>query len=147
MGAVLTMRRITLVTLILCSLLATSAMAARHDTVGVRTTAYGRILVDGGGYALYAFTKDGRGASRCYAACATAWPPFIVARRPRATHGARSRLIGTTRRSDGRLQTTYRGRPLYYYVGDRRPGQVLCQNVVEFGGRWLVLRAGGRLVR
>jgi predicted lipoprotein with Yx(FWY)xxD motif len=141
------MRRIALLTIVLCAVLASSTMAARPDAIGVRSTAYGRVLVDGGGYALYAFTKDGRGASRCYGACAQAWPPFIVPRRPRATHGTRSSLIGTRRRADGRLQATYRGRPLYYYVGDRRPGQVLCQNVVEFGGRWLVVRANGRLVR
>jgi predicted lipoprotein with Yx(FWY)xxD motif len=141
------MRRVLLLALALCALLASSAMAARNDAIGVGSTAYGRILVDGGGYALYAFTKDGRGASRCYGACAQAWPPLIVPRRPRATRAARPSLIGVTRRSDGRLQATYRGRPLYYYVADRRPGQVLCQNVVEFGGRWLVLRANGRLVR
>lgn len=41
---------------------------------------------------------------------------------------------------------TYAGRPLYYYV-DRRPGQILCQDVFEFGGRWLVVRGDGRLVR
>jgi predicted lipoprotein with Yx(FWY)xxD motif len=141
------MRRVLLLAVALCALLASSAMAARNDAIGVRFTAYGRILVDGGGYALYAFTKDGRGASRCYGACAQAWPPLIVPRRPRATRDARSSLIGVTRRIDGRLQATYGGRPLYYYVADRRPGQVLCQNVVEFGGRWLVLRANGRLVR
>jgi len=141
------MRRLTVLTIVLSALLATSAMAARPDSIGVRSTAYGRVLVDGGGYALYAFTRDGRGASRCYGACAQAWPPLIVPRRPHATHGARSSLIATRRRTDGRLQATYRGRPLYSYVGDRRPGQVLCQNVVEFGGRWLVVRASGRLVR
>jgi predicted lipoprotein with Yx(FWY)xxD motif len=147
MGVVLMRRRLILLTISLCATLVPSAMAARHDAIGVRSTAYGRIVVDGGGYALYAFTRDGRGASRCYGACAQAWPPFIVPRRPRATHGARTALIGSTRRTDGRLQATYRGRPLYYYVADRRPGQVLCQNVVEFGGRWLVIRASGRLVR
>jgi len=57
------------------------------------------------------------------------------------------RLVGTTRRADGSLQVTYAGRPLYYYVGDRRPGQILCQNVPEFGGLWLVLRGDGSLVR
>jgi predicted lipoprotein with Yx(FWY)xxD motif len=141
------LRRLIVLTIALCATAVASATAARHDAIGVRSTAYGRIVVDGGGYALYAFTKDGRGASRCHGACAQAWPPFIVSRRPHATRGARAALIGTTRRGDGRLQATYRGRPLYYYVGDRRPGQVLCQNVVEFGGRWLVIRAGGRLVR
>jgi predicted lipoprotein with Yx(FWY)xxD motif len=141
------LRRLVVLTIALCAIVVPSAMAARNGAIAVRSTSYGRIVVDGGGYALYAFTKDGRGASRCYGACAQAWPPFIVPRRPRAAHGTRAALIGTTRRSDGRLQATYRGRPLYYYVGDRRPGQVLCQNVVEFGGRWLVIRSGGRLVR
>jgi predicted lipoprotein with Yx(FWY)xxD motif len=42
---------------------------------------------------------------------------------------------------------TYAGKPLYYYVGDRKPGQVLCQNVPEFGGTWRVVRADGTLVR
>jgi predicted lipoprotein with Yx(FWY)xxD motif len=56
-------------------------------------------------------------------------------------------LLGTSRRRDGRLQVTYNGRPLYFYVGDKKPGQVLCQNVDEFGGTWLVVRPSGRLVR
>ena len=56
-------------------------------------------------------------------------------------------LLGTTRRRGGRLQVTYNGWPLYYYVGDRRPGQILCQNVREFGGLWLVVRPSGQLVR
>jgi Secreted repeat of unknown function len=47
---------------------------------------------------------------------------------------------------DGR-QVTHAGRPLFYYVGDRRPGELRCQNVREFGGLWLVMRASGRLVR
>ncbi len=33
------------------------------------------------------------------------------------------------------------------YVDDRKPGQILCQNVDEFGGLWLVVRPSGRLVR
>jgi hypothetical protein len=35
---------------------------------------------------------------------------------------------------------------LYYYIGDRQPGQILCQNVVEFGGSWRVVRSNGGLV-
>jgi predicted lipoprotein with Yx(FWY)xxD motif len=56
-------------------------------------------------------------------------------------------LIGTVRRRDGRRQVTYNGWPLYYYVGERSPGVILCQNVDEFGGIWLVVRASGKLVR
>ena len=65
----------------------------------------------------------------------------------RAGHGAKALLLGTTRRSAGKLQATYGGRPLYYYDGDKAPGIVLCQNVPEFGGTWLVLRGSGKLVR
>jgi predicted lipoprotein with Yx(FWY)xxD motif len=65
----------------------------------------------------------------------------------RAGAGVRQALIGTTRRRNGRRQVTYNGWPLYYYVSDRRPGQVTCQNVDQFGGLWLVVRPDGRLVR
>ena len=121
--------------------------AASSPSITVRSSDYGRILFDGRGKALYAFTRDGRGRSRCSGACATAWPPFVVSRKPRAAAGVKGSLIGTIRRGDGKLQVTYGKRPLYFYVGDRKPGQVLCQNVKEFGGLWLVVRAGGQLVR
>jgi predicted lipoprotein with Yx(FWY)xxD motif len=50
------------------------------------------------------------------------------------------------RRRDGRLQVTYAGHPLYYYVGDRRPGEVLCQAVAEYGGTWYVVAPDGRAI-
>ena len=56
-------------------------------------------------------------------------------------------LVGTVRRTDGRIQVTYAGHPLYYYVGDRRPGQVLCQGVTEFGGGWYVVARSGQIIR
>jgi predicted lipoprotein with Yx(FWY)xxD motif len=59
----------------------------------------------------------------------------------------KSSLLGTTKRADGKTQVTYAERPVYYYIGDRKPGQVLCQNVNEFGGSWLVVRTNGQLVR
>jgi predicted lipoprotein with Yx(FWY)xxD motif len=118
-----------------------AAAAAAAPTVTVRTSTYGKILFDGRGYVLYAFTADARGKSKCSGACAKAWPPYTVKTQP---HG---RLLGTAKRADGLLQLTYAGRPLYYYVGDRKPGQILCQNVSEFGGLWLVVRPTGKLVR
>jgi predicted lipoprotein with Yx(FWY)xxD motif len=110
-------------------------------------SAYGRVLFDGRGFALYAFTRDPRGKSVCTGACAKAWPPYVVKTRPRAASGVKARLLGTTRRANGSLQVTYAGRALYYYVGDRSKGQILCQNVTEFGGIWRVIRPTGTLVR
>jgi predicted lipoprotein with Yx(FWY)xxD motif len=121
--------------------------ASARATLTARDSAFGRILFDGRGFALYAFTADPRGRSVCIGDCARAWPPYIVSGRLRAGTGVRGSLLGTIRRADGTRQLTYNGRALYYYVGDRRPGQVLCQDVFEFGGLWLVVRPSGRLVR
>src|SRR5687767_4469424 len=104
-----------------------------HATVKVAESRFGRMLVDGRGFSLYLFTRDRRGSSRCYGDCAKAWPPLLTSGAPRAGSGARKRLLGTTTRRSGKRQVTYRGHPLYYYVGETRPGQVLCQDVVEFG--------------
>jgi predicted lipoprotein with Yx(FWY)xxD motif len=121
--------------------------AARPATVFVHGSPYGSVLFDGRGFALYAFTRDGRGASTCKGACAKAWPPYVVRSRGTAGAGAKDALLGTRRRADGSLQVTYGGRPLYYYKGDRKRYQILCQNVSEFGGLWLVVREDGKLVR
>ena len=124
------------------------ASAGSRATLTVRSSSYGSILFDGKGRALYAFTRDRRGgASRCYGACATAWPVYFSSGRLVAGKGVKRSLIGTVRRRDGRRQITYNGRPLYYYVGDKSAGEVTCQNVDEFGGTWLVMRPSGALVR
>ena len=129
------------------ALLPTAAMAARPDRVETHQSRYGTIAVDGRGFTLYAFTRDGTGKSTCYGACAAAWPPFLVSSRPLAGTGIQDSRLGTRRRTDGRLQATLLGRPLYYYVGDRNAYDIFCQNVREFGGDWLILRPSGKLVR
>jgi predicted lipoprotein with Yx(FWY)xxD motif len=143
------MRVRLLALLLMCGALAAVAPAAAQtprSTVTVKASSFGRILFDGRGYVLYGFTRDPRGKSACSGACARAWPPLIVRARPRAGAGVAAGRLGTTKRADGSLQGTYAGRPLYYYVGDRKPGQILCQNVTEFGGVWRVVRPSGRLV-
>ena len=124
-----------------------SSSAADRATITVHSSKFGRILFDGRGFALYAFTKDRAGRSACTGACARAWPPYVVKTRPKAGTGTTASLLGTIRRGNGSRQVTYGGKPLYYYVGDREPLQVLCQNVVEFGGLWLVVRPTGATVR
>ena len=120
---------------------------ATAPTLTAKASRFGRVLFDGRGYVLYAFTRDARGRSACYGACAKAWPVYYAKAGLGAGAGVNRALLGTTRRRDGRRQVTYAGRPLYYYVGDTKPGQILCQNVAEFGGTWLVVRPTGKLVR
>ncbi len=116
-------------------------------TLTVKSSKYGRVLFDGRGYVLYAFTRDATGRSACYGTCAKAWPVYYAKGTLRVGTGLRRSLLGTTKRRDGRRQITYAGRPLYYYAGDTKAGQIRCQNVAEFGGTWLVVRPSGRLVR
>ena len=127
---------------------ATSTMASVQaaPTLTVRSSSFGKVLFDGRGFVLYAFTKDRR-TSACSGACAKAWPPYVVRGALRAGVGVKASLLGTVRRANGARQVTYAGRPLYYYVGDKKPGQILCQNVSEFGGLWLIVRPTGKLVR
>jgi predicted lipoprotein with Yx(FWY)xxD motif len=124
----------------------TATAGARGPKLKVISSDYGAILADGHGKALYLFTADKDKASTCSGDCATAWPPYIVKKAPTAVSGAKPGLVGATRRSDGKLQATYAGHPVYYYEGDRSPGEVNCQAAVEFGGYWYVVRSNGRAV-
>jgi predicted lipoprotein with Yx(FWY)xxD motif len=124
-----------------------ASSSAPRATLTAGPSAFGRILFDGRGFVLYAFTRDPRGKSACVGGCARAWPPYLVKTRLQAASGVQARLLGTVKRASGGLQATYAGRPLYYYVGDRKAGQILCQNVTEFGGVWRVIRPTGTLVR
>jgi predicted lipoprotein with Yx(FWY)xxD motif len=126
---------------------ADAAMAAkrrrRGKVVKVVDSQFGRVIADGKGEAYYLFDKEQSKKSECYGACARAWPPVLTKGRPRAGRGAKSGKLGTTRRRGGKLQVTYAGRPLYYYVDDA-PGTILCHDVPEFGGTWLVVKPNGR---
>jgi predicted lipoprotein with Yx(FWY)xxD motif len=124
-----------------------TAATARGPKLRITDSDYGRIVTSGRARALYLFTADTGRASTCTGDCATAWPPYLVKRKPVAAPGVKAGLIGTTRRSDGRLQATYAGHPVYFYEGDNEPGEVLCQAVNEFGGYWYVLRSNGRPIR
>jgi predicted lipoprotein with Yx(FWY)xxD motif len=124
-----------------------SAQTQATATLTVRSTRYGRVLFDGRGRVLYAFTRDRRGGpSRCYGACAAAWPVYFAKGTLRAGSGVKQSLIGKTRRRNGRMQVTYNGWPLYYYAHEG-PGEVKCQNVDQFDGLWLVVKPTGTLVR
>src|SRR6266545_2657318 len=92
-----------------------TAASAKGPKLRIVSSDYGQIPASGRGRALYLFTADTGKASNCSGDCATAWPPYIVKSKPVAGSGVKSGLIGTTRRSDGRLQATYAGHPVYFY--------------------------------
>ena len=125
---------------------ATTAKAT-GSTVKLRDSRYGRILVTGKGLTLYLFTKESTPKPRCYGDCAKAWPPFYTKGKPKVGAGLDPRKVGASKRSDGRRQVTYNGHPLYRYFTEKKPGDIFCQNVAEFGGTWLVVARTGDAVR
>ncbi len=98
------------------------------------------VLTNSKGLTLYWFAPDTPTKSACYGACAAYWPP--VPGPQRAGPGVTGRL-GTIRRSDGTLQATYDGHPLYTYIGDNGPGQATGNNINLNGGLWHEVLASG----
>ena len=103
----------------------------------------GPVIFNGRDQAAYFFTRDKGGKSRCYGECAVAWPPFYARGKPRAGRGVKQALLGTVARRDGRRQVTYAGKPLYFYAHDPK-GEVLCNDIPEFGGTWFAVTAAGK---
>jgi predicted lipoprotein with Yx(FWY)xxD motif len=104
----------------------------------------GRVLVDSGGLTLYDFHKDKGTQSSCYGACAATWPPLTTEGSPKASEGAMTSKLGTTKRSDGSMQVTYAGHPLYTYAADQKPGEANGNDIDSFGGEWYVLQPNGQ---
>lgn len=113
------------------------------------------ILVDGRGRTLYVFASDTRGKPECvgdlpFGGCGKTWPGFTATGRPTAGPGVRASLIGRLKRSDGRVQVSYKRHPLYFFAGypptpgDRKPGDV---NGQTFGSQWYVLSPSGAVVK
>lgn len=106
-------------------------------------TSLGSVLTDGKGITVYLFEKDTGTTSTCYGPCAKAWPPVLTSTKPVAAGGARSSLLGTTKRTGGKLQVTYAGHPLYYFTAGTKPGQVNGQGISGFGAHWDAVRPTG----
>ena len=130
--------------LVAAALAQAASAATGGTTVMVRRSALGPIVVDGKGITLYDFPKDNGIVSSCYGACAALWPPLVTKGKPVAGPGVKASLLGTTKRKDGKLEVTYDGHPLYYFVSDRKPGQITGQALNQFGAPWWVLTPAGK---
>ena len=105
------------------------------------TPALGAFLTDQSGKTLYYFIQDSSGKSACTGACLAKWPAFYS-----ATIVAPSVLMssdfGTVTRADGTMQSSFMGRPLYYYSGDMAPGATSGEG---FNNAWHVANTTGFL--
>jgi predicted lipoprotein with Yx(FWY)xxD motif len=92
---------------------------------------------------VYLFEADKGSASACTGQCAKAWPPVTTEGKPTASGGAVAAYLGTTMRSDGGEQVTYKGHPLYFYADDKDSGDSYGQGSKQFGAGWYVLKPDG----
>lgn len=119
----------------------TTEAAAAAGSVVLASTDLGDILQDSEGRTLYLFNPDAQGDSTCYDDCADAWPAFVE--EGSAGEGVDASLLGTTTRTDGAVQVTYNGWPLYYFSGDTASGDTNGQALNDV---WWVVDATGTAV-
>ena len=112
-------------------------------TVKTASGSFGTYLTDGSGRTLYVFAPDTTSTSTCNGACAAIWPPVIASGTASASGDAKASLLGSSKRTDGSMQVTYAGHPLYTYVSDTAKGDVKGQGLNVDGGLWWVVAANG----
>jgi len=114
----------------------TAGGMATTVTLMIKKTAIGNVLADAKGDTLYWYSKDMKGgASTCTGSCLSAWP--IVAGEPEAAMGVTfAGKLGSVTDSNGTVQATYNGYPLYRYAEDMMPGETSGNGA---GGVWHVI--------
>jgi predicted lipoprotein with Yx(FWY)xxD motif len=108
--------------------------AASGGSLTAATVGGTRVLTDSRGRTLYQFAPDTAATSKCYGSCVAYWP---VVQGPVTAGPGVSGKIAAIKRTDGTLQATYNGHPLYTYIGDSAPGQANGNNLNINGGLWL----------
>ncbi len=125
---------------------AAPAPAAANSAVSLRSTPLGKVLVDAKGRTLYLFERDKTDMSSCTGACQSIWPSLTSQSKPKAMGGVSTAKLGAIAAPGGKQQVTYNGHPLYYYVGDRKPGDTTGQGLNQFGAEWYVLAGNGNKI-
>ena len=104
-------------------------------------TTLGKILVDLQGKTVYTWFKDVDENSQCYDACSAVWPPFLADAQSIGGDGVVNGKLATSARKDGKLQVTYNGHPLYYFVRDNATTPTSGQGSTGFGALWVVVQS------
>lgn len=120
----------TALSLILVGVLAACSMA-QTSPAGPAKVSDG-VLTGGNGMTLYTFDKDMSGKSACNGPCATNWPPLFA-----MDGDSASGDYSIITRDDGRKQWALKGKPLYFWVKDKMPGDKTGDG---FNGVWHVAK-------
>jgi len=131
------MKKFTMV-LIIIGLMAfgiSTAMGSHHAIKIQEKEGIGKYLTDTEGKALYWFKKDSPGKSACTGPCLEKWPIYYreAVASPKEI---KAEDFGAITREDGKIQTTFRGYPLYYWINDKQSGDTFGQGVNDV---WFVI--------
>jgi len=114
---------------------ASSGTALKSATISGAT-----VLTNAGGLTVYWFAPDTAAKSNCNGGCAQIWPPV---KGPVTAAAGVTGKVGTITRSDGTVQATYDGHPLYTYTADTSPGQANGNGLNSSGGTWHEVAVSG----
>ena len=113
------------------ALVALTAGASAQTKIG--DSAKGKVLTDAKGMTLYTFDKDAGGKSACNDPCATNWPPLMAAADAKANAS-----YSVITRDDGGKQWAYKGKPLYTWKNDKKPGDITGDGFLN--GTWHIAK-------
>jgi predicted lipoprotein with Yx(FWY)xxD motif len=109
-------------------------------TLGMRTINGTAVVTNAKGLTLYWFVPDTTTTSKCTGSCATYWPPLTG---PVSAGVGVTGSLGSIIRSNGAMQATYDGHPLYTYAADSAPGQAKGNGLNASGGVWYEMTVSG----
>lgn len=95
---------------------------------------------------LYVFGADVAGTSNCYGQCAINWPPLLVSNGMKPMGQGITAALSTTQRTDGSMQVTVNGMPVYFFMRDMAAGDVNGQGKFAFSGTWYVVSPAGQII-
>jgi predicted lipoprotein with Yx(FWY)xxD motif len=123
------MKTILVSTIALATITFAAVAFAQMPPVKIGESAKGKVLTNEAGMTLYTFAKDKDGKSACNGPCAMNWPPLTAAADAKAEHG-----YTIITRTDGSKQWAYKGKPLYTWKNDKKPGDITGNGFLN--GAW-----------
>ena len=114
------------------------------DSIRATMGSDGEILTDQRGMSLYVYDADTATASKCTGACTKVWKPFLRPSGGITVLGTvKSNWVGSLKRADGGTQLLFNGKPLYFHIEDKNPGETKGRGKTDANGKWSLIKPDG----